>query len=119
MGSKKPLQLQPQLQFLRQDQDQEIEPTKPAVSLLLNSSLYFFHHVLIIKTEEVYRLMVIHNNRVLFDKNYETSKGARVGFAKYFKESAFYLLEENLWSHFYSPEKKWLDDRLKGISFSR
>ena len=114
MDTKKNQQLIQQLPFIGQRQN--IEPT---VSVLLNSNYYFFHHVLMIKTEESYRLLVIHDNRVLLDRNYGTSKGARVAFAKYFRKRAFPLLVENQWSPFYSPEKKWLDDRLKGISFSK
>jgi len=89
-----------------------LETGIPGISILLSSIYYFLDYVFIIISDKDYRLLVIHNNRVLWDKNYKTVRGARISFAKRFKHMAYNLLKTNEWSHCYRPEKEWLRDLL-------
>ena len=83
------------------------------ISLLTNSIYYFLQCVFIIKEGEEFRLVVIHNNRVRTDKQFDSLRGARIAFTKLYDELAW---EENVkaqWSHFYPPDAKWLEDKVK------
>jgi len=105
MGSKKPLP-QNYLEIC----------IEPAITKLINAVYYFLDHVFIIISDGDYRLLVIHNNRVLWDKNYKTVRAARIAFAKRFKHKAYDLLKTNEWSHRYRPEKEWLMDKLNLVN---
>ena len=85
---------------------------QPVASVLFNANLYFLHYVVIVITGEKYRLLVILDNRVLWDKEYKTVKGARIAFNKLFKERAWHAVKKSLWSPFFPPDNDWLQEKL-------
>jgi hypothetical protein len=88
------------------------------ISNLINSFLYSLPCAFIMAVNGKYRLMALKNNKVVADKLYNTIKGARSAFQKLFKEHSW---RENVtpeWSHFYDPEKEWLDEKLSYVNES-
>ena len=85
------------------------------ISILSNSPYYFLHSVFIVKEGEGegFRLVIIHNNRVLTDQRYETLRGARISFAKSYGDKAWVEDIQAQWTHFYPPDAKWLEAKLK------
>ena len=83
------------------------------ISRLINDIYFFLHRVLIINIDDDYRLLVIKNNRVLWDKKYKSVRGARVAFAKLFLEMGWKKGVKPQWSHMYPPDEDWLDNILK------
>jgi len=74
---------------------------------------YFLHYVFIVKEGERFRLVVIHNRRVLTDQRYESLRGARIAFSKYYEYKAWKEDVKAQWTHFYQPDAKWLENKLK------
>jgi hypothetical protein len=89
---------------------------KPVISRLINSVYYFIDCVYIIKLKNKYRLVALHHNRVLLDKYYPTVKGCRIAFQKMYKDKAWYEDTKAQWSHFYDPDKEWLEEKCKNLA---
>ena len=89
---------------------------KQKVSILINAIRYFLHNVVIIVSEKGFRLLVVLQNRIIFDKYYNSLKGARISFVKLFKVreqiTEFPLFENNEWTNPYTPDEDWLRDLL-------
>jgi hypothetical protein len=76
------------------------------VSILMNSYAFFIHHAVIIVTGKCYRLLVLKNNNPLIDKTFNTLRGAKIAFSKYFKKNMRY--QPARWTGFYQPvDPKW------------
>jgi hypothetical protein len=75
------------------------------VSHLQNSIYYFLQGVSIIQQDSGYRLLVLHQGRLLDDNTYKTVKGARIGFSKRYKYKLWDQGVEPKWSPFYTPEE--------------
>jgi hypothetical protein len=88
---------------------------KPVISILSNSIHYFIECVYIIKSKCKYRLVVLHNNRVLCDQYYSTLRGCRIAFDKMFRGKAWTKKVKADWSHFYDPDKRWLAEKLSHL----
>lgn len=73
------------------------------ISHLQNSIYYFLEGVSIIKQDTGYRLIVLRNGRLLDDTVYNTVKGARIGFARRYKEKLWDGEVAPQWSPFYAP----------------
>ncbi|MCU0286901.1 MAG: hypothetical protein MUF15_10940 [Acidobacteria bacterium] len=84
------------------------------ISLLVNSIYFFIESVFIISVDGGYRLIAIHQGRLLTDETYKTSRGARIAFSKFYGYKAWKDGIKAQWSRFYSPEAKWIGDKLKG-----
>lgn len=80
------------------------------ISSLINTIFYYLHCVFIMTVNGKYRLVVIRNNRVLAYNLYTTIRGAKIAFSKKFKGWKKEIKAE--WSHFYDPDKPWLDEKL-------
>jgi len=93
-----------------------MEKKENTISLLLNAGFYFLQRAFIMKGNDGkrYRLVVIHNNRVIIDHDYRTLRGAKIGCAKTVQCRGFKGKLKTEWSPFYVPGAKWLEDRLKG-----
>ena len=91
-----------------------INVNEPPLTVLGNSIYYFFHHVLILEEKKRFRLVVIHDNRILFDNHYKTIRGARIAFEKLFNEKKI-PHGKAWWTSFYPPEPGWLELMLNGI----
>jgi hypothetical protein len=57
--------------------------------LLINPAYYFLECVYILYKKGFYRLVVLHNSRVLTYRNYRTLKGAKIAFQKIYKNKAW------------------------------
>ena len=102
-------ELKQQLTILR-----ELNPgEKPTISNLINSVYYFIQDVFILKIKDKYRLVALHQRKVLMDKYYPTVKGCRIAFQKLFKDKACSEEIKAQWSHFYDPDKGWLEKKCR------
>jgi len=102
---------QPELK-LNVELGQETE-TPIRISLLINSIYYFIESVFIMAVKEGYRLVVIHQGRLLTDEMYKTAGGARVAFIKRYGNKAWRDGVKAEWSRFYPPESNWLGDKFR------
>ena len=57
--------------------------------LLINPAYYFLECVYILHKKDYYRLVVLHNSRVLTYRNYRTLRGAKIAFQKIYKNKAW------------------------------
>ena len=87
----------------------------PMISMLINSVYYFIQCVFIMKTKNKYRLVVLHNGKVLYDSYYTTERGGKIAFGKLFKYKAWSEGINAEWSHFYDPDKDWLKETCKNL----
>jgi len=84
------------------------------IVLLINSPHYFLECVFILlEKEDSYRLLVIHNKRILTDARYSTIKGAKIGFCKYYDKKRWSKNVKSIWSYPYPPDSRWLEAKLK------
>jgi hypothetical protein len=81
------------------------------MSILHNSVYYFLEHVFILCQGDSYRLMVLHHNRLLLDRNYRSLRGARIAFQKLFRHKAWKEDVKSIWSHCYPPDDDWLEEK--------
>lgn len=83
------------------------------ISRLLNSIYYFLDCVFIIISEKDYRLVIFHHDQVVMDVHYNSLRGAKIAFAKYFGERAWAEEVQSQWSHTYQPDYDWLSEKLE------
>jgi hypothetical protein len=83
----------------------------PMISMLINSVYYFIECVFILQSKDKFRLVALHQSRVLCDKYYNTVRGCRIAFDKLFKNKAWNEEIKAEWSHFYDPDKQWLEKK--------
>lgn len=95
---------------LQQEQGQG-EPIK--VALLVNSVYFFIESVFILETPDGYRLLAIHQGKLLADETYKTPKGAKIAFLKFFGYKAWEEGVKTQWTPFYPPEQPWLDEKYR------
>ena len=57
--------------------------------LLINPAYYFLECAYILYQKGYYRLIVLHNSRVLTYRNYQTLRGAKIAFQKIYKNKAW------------------------------
>ncbi|UCH95564.1 MAG: hypothetical protein JSV88_01615 [Candidatus Aminicenantes bacterium] len=93
-------------------QQQKTMESETTISRLLNSIYYFLDCVFIILSEGDYRLVILHHDKVIMDAHYNTLRGAKIAFAKFFREMAWAEDVQPQWSHLYHPELDWLDEKL-------
>ena len=74
-------------------------------SLLVNSVYFFIETVFILETPDGYRLIAIHQGKLLLDKTYKTPKGAKVAFLKFFAYKRWEDGVKAQWTPFYPPEE--------------
>jgi hypothetical protein len=105
---------------LKKQQTSRPEPEKEEeimISSLINSIYYFIESVFILKIKDKYRLVVLHDNRVLTDKYYQTGRGCKIAFQKLFKDKAWSKEIKAHWSHFYDPDKDWLGKKCQSLEW--
>jgi hypothetical protein len=103
---------------MRQQQTTQQTPdpvTEPTISMLINSIHYFIDCVYILRSKNKYRLVVLQHSRVLLDKEYPTANGGRIAFTRFFKYKAWDETIKPEWSHFYDPDKEWLEEKQRRI----
>jgi hypothetical protein len=88
-------------------------PDKVFISRLTNSIYYSVGTCFIMTmTDEAYRLLAIHEKKVLAYRNYTTLRGARISFSRQFKNLAWRDDVVSEWSHFYPPDRDWIENML-------
>jgi hypothetical protein len=60
-----------------------------------------------------YRLVVNRSGDIITNKIYETLKGAKIAFLKFFHLLAHSEDDKPQWSHAYVPEEEWLEEKLQ------
>jgi hypothetical protein len=83
---------------------------------LINSMHYLLEYVFILFEEENYQLVVIRCGEIITDEHYDTVKGAKIAFLKFFSYMAVNEKIRAKWSPIYTPDNEWLEKRLKGSS---
>jgi hypothetical protein len=83
------------------------------ISRLLNSIYYFLDCVFIIISETDYRLVILHHDQVIMDVHYNSLRGAKIAFAKYFGERAWAEEVQSQWTHTYQPDSDWMNEKLE------
>lgn len=87
--------------------------TEHKISALINSACYFISDVYIVDRgdRQHYRLCAAHKGKILIEKNFDTLRGAKIAFSRLFKHRCGTRDIKAHWSHFYSPDLKWLKNR--------
>lgn len=85
------------------------------ISMLVNSVYYFIECVYILILHDHYRLVALHNGRVLTNKTYKTIRGAKIAFSKLYRKKVWKEEIKAEWSHFYDPDADWLEEKIKDI----
>jgi hypothetical protein len=80
---------------------------------LINSYHYCLRLVFIVFEGESCRLVVYRKDEIVIDQSYKTVKGAKIAFLKFFSFMAHNEKIMPKWTHIYTPEKNWLEQRLK------
>ena len=93
-------------------QSKAARESQTTISRLLNSIYYFLDCVFIVFSEENYRLVILHYDKVIMDADYHTLRGAKIAFAKYFGERAWAEDVHPQWSYSYRPDRRWFDEKL-------
>ena len=75
-------------------------------AFLENAYKYQIRTAVILSYGDRYRLLVIHEHRLLADRYYTTLKGARIGFLRLFGHKAWKKHDEPEWSSFEHFEEK-------------
>jgi hypothetical protein len=83
------------------------------ICILVNSIFYFVGCVFIISKGGQYQLVVIHNGKILMDKPYNTLRGAKIAFSRFFNHRSWRQGIKAEWSLFYKPDTGWLNE-MKG-----
>ncbi len=83
---------------------------KREISVLTNSIDYFLGSVFIINSIGVFRLVVMHNGRLLVDEVYKTSRGSKIAFYRFCRDRAWKEGVKPRWSPYYNPDVEFLDE---------
>jgi hypothetical protein len=86
--------------------------SQTAISRLLNSIYYFFDCVFIVFSEQNFRLVILHYDKVIMDADYHTLRGAKIAFAKFFSEKTWGQEVRPHWSQSYRPDRDWFAEKL-------
>jgi hypothetical protein len=87
----------------------EITPAKDLkISRLLNSIQFYLECTFIVHVDKGYRLIILHSGKVLMDTRYNTLRGAKIAFTKYFGRRAWQEDIKPMWSHAYHPDEAWV-----------
>jgi hypothetical protein len=81
------------------------------ISMLINSVHYFVDCAFIARLKNKYHLVAFFHSQVLFDKYYPTERGCRNAFQKMFKGKAWSEEVKADWTHYYPPDRDWLEEK--------
>lgn len=71
------------------------------VSVLTNSIHYFLGSVFILRESDSYRLVVLHNGRLLVDESYKTAKSCKIAFSRFYGSRLWKMGAKPCWSPFH------------------
>lgn len=81
------------------------------ISILVNSIYYFIESVFIVNVKKVYRLVAVHQGRLLADETYKTARGAKIAFLKRYGKKTWQNGVKAEWTRFYPPEPVWFGEK--------
>ncbi len=94
------------------------KPVKPQhgtkITRLSNSHYYFLTEALIIKEEfedYKFRLIVLHGTRLLADRRYTNTRGAKIAFSRMFNNARWKESINPFWPEFYAADETWFEKR--------
>jgi hypothetical protein len=90
------------------------------ISLLVNAIDYFLESVFIMCYKGEYRLIVMHNGRVLVDESYHTARGSKIAFYRFCRNRVWKEGVKPRWSPFFNPDIEAIDEtcqRVKKIPY--
>jgi len=96
---------------MRNNLNLELKLEQTKMSRLINSIYYFIEYVFIMAENESYRLVAIHQGKLLTNETYKTAKGAKIAFLKFWNYRAWQEGVRPKWSPFYPPDSKWLKEK--------
>lgn len=79
------------------------------VSVLTNAIYFFLGSAFIIKSGGYYRLVVMHNGRLLVDEVYNTVRGSKIAFFRFCQDRLWKQGVKPCWSDFFNPDKATLN----------
>jgi hypothetical protein len=91
----------------------------PKISLLVNSFLFFLDTVFILYEKDDFRLIVLHDYKVLADKFFPTLEEAKQSFLNNFKYKAYEKYSTPCWWDDHMVENEWVKNHLKKIKRCR
>jgi hypothetical protein len=98
----------------------ELTPGKELkISRLLNSIQFYLECAFIIHEEKGCCLIILHNGKVLMDTHYNTLRGAKIAFTKFFGRRAWQEDVKPSWSHAYHPDEAWMCEHFEVLKRSR
>ncbi len=83
------------------------------ISRLLNSIQFYLECAFIVMEVKGCRLVIIHKGRVYMNTLYNTLRGAKIAFTKYFARRAYQEDVKPTWSHDYHPDDIWLNQQFE------
>lgn len=86
---------------------------KTYICILINAVYFFLESVFIVLEGNQYRLVVIHNRKLIVDERYDSMRGAKIAFYRMYKEKTCAKGMRNEWSANYEPDKRWLSKKLE------
>lgn len=85
---------------------------KPLIVRLENSVHYYLHCVFIIVAGDEYRLVVIHNDKVITDSAYHSLRGAKIAFSQLYCQQMCNQEVKPSWTKLYQPENEWYQEKM-------
>lgn len=85
----------------------------PKISVLINSVHFFLSYVFIMEKDQKYWLVVLLDNKLVYDGLYDSIRGAKIAFSRYFKEKAWNENKKAQWSLFFQPDRPWFESNLE------
>lgn len=80
---------------------------------LVNNGYFFLRYVFILAENEDFRLVVIHDNRLLTDRHYKSLSHAKSAFAKMYNRKSWKKGVKPEWSIFFPPGIGWVKNEIE------
>ena len=80
---------------------------------LINNGYFFLRYVFILADKDDFRLVVIHDNRLLTDKHYKRLSHAKSAFTKIYSRKSWKKGVKPEWSTSFPPDIKWVKDEIR------
>lgn len=89
---------------------------KETVSILMNSVYFYLGSAYIIKKKEnAFRLVVLHNGRIMCDEMYTSARGGKVAFSRLYGDRSWIYGMKPLWTPFYDPDSEYIDEKQRVV----
>lgn len=80
---------------------------------LVNNGYFFLRYVFIVEDDGNYRLVVIHDNRLLTDRLYKSLSHAKSAFGRMYNRKAWKKGVKPEWSTFFPPGAGWIKNKIE------